>query len=152
MACTTFRSAPPVERLEAVTRQVRRLLAGERLAPSAAGEHRPLRLGPEPAPHVWWVAFYLTSMGPLYPRTLRRLGHGAAVDDVLAANPTGRTTEVPASAEGLLDELTIRGDSTAARAALDRWYAAGAGLPVLALSPNRPVDELDHVLESLRPS
>jgi hypothetical protein len=39
------------------------------------------------------VAFYLTSMGPLYRQTLRRLGHGPAVDDILAANPTHRTAE-----------------------------------------------------------
>jgi hypothetical protein len=57
----------------------------------------------------WWVGFYLTSMGPLYPRTLRAAGFGAAVDDVFAANPTHRTTEVPRSAEILLDELTIWG-------------------------------------------
>jgi hypothetical protein len=57
----------------------------------------------------WWVAFYLTSMGPLYRQTLRDLGHGSVVDDVLAANPSGRTTHVPASADALLDDLTIRG-------------------------------------------
>jgi hypothetical protein len=100
----------------------------------------------------WWVAFYLTSMGPLYLRTMRRLGFGAAVDDVLAANPTHRTTEVPSSAEVLLDELTVWGDATTARVSLDRWYAEGAQLPVLALPPNRPVEELDHILESLQSS
>ena len=51
----------------------------------------------------------LTSMGPLYRQTLRDLGHGSVVDDVLAANPSGRTTHVPASADALLDDLTIRG-------------------------------------------
>jgi hypothetical protein len=101
---------------------------------------------------AWWVAFYLTSMGPLYRETLRRLGHGAAVDAVLAANPTPGGVEVPADAEVLLDELTVRGDAATARATLDRWYAAGAQTPVLALPPLRPVAELDHVLESLRPS
>jgi alkanesulfonate monooxygenase SsuD/methylene tetrahydromethanopterin reductase-like flavin-dependent oxidoreductase (luciferase family) len=99
----------------------------------------------------WWVAFYLTSMGPLYRQTLRHLGYSLAVDDVLAANPTHRTAEVPKSADVLLDELTVWGDATSARACLDRWYAAGAQLPVLTLPPNRPVDELDHMLEALRP-
>jgi alkanesulfonate monooxygenase SsuD/methylene tetrahydromethanopterin reductase-like flavin-dependent oxidoreductase (luciferase family) len=41
----------------------------------------------------WWVAFYLTSMGPLYRQTLRDLGRGPAVDDVLGANPTHRTVQ-----------------------------------------------------------
>jgi alkanesulfonate monooxygenase SsuD/methylene tetrahydromethanopterin reductase-like flavin-dependent oxidoreductase (luciferase family) len=99
----------------------------------------------------WWVAFYLTSMGPLYRRTLRNLGQGSAVDDVVAANPTHRTAEVPTSAEVLLDELTVWGDAASARQRLGRWYAAGADTPILTLPPNRPLDELDHMLESLRP-
>ncbi len=99
----------------------------------------------------WWVSFYLVSMGPLYRKTLRRLGHGQAVEDVLAANPTPRTFEVPESARGLLDELTLWGDAEHARAALDRWYATGAQMPTLTLPPGRPIEELDHILESLRP-
>jgi alkanesulfonate monooxygenase SsuD/methylene tetrahydromethanopterin reductase-like flavin-dependent oxidoreductase (luciferase family) len=217
----------PVEQLGSTTRQVRRLLDGERITPSVPGRSRPLRLsvrasadipihlaalGPDavrlcgeladawypfllpvsalkngvrlleegsarggpgrPLPQLWpslptavspdpalaramaswWVGFYLTSMGPLYPRTLRRLGFGAAVEEVLAANPTHRTTEVPGSAEILLDELTLWGDATAGRQGLDRWYDAGADMPVLALPPNRSQDELDYVLEALRPT
>lgn len=216
----------PVERLAAVTWQVRRLLNGERLAPSAERANRPLRLAVTPTAEIpihlaalgpratrlagevadgwtpfllpvsglgaavgllreghdrgapgrplaridpsiptavaadpaaarelasWWVSFYLVSMGPLYRRTLRRLGHGEAVDEVLAANPTPRTFEVPESARVLLDELTLWGDADQARAALDRWYAAGAELPALTLPPGRPVEELDHILESMAP-
>jgi hypothetical protein len=73
------------------------------------------------------------------------------VDDVVAANPTHRTTDVPPSAAVLLDELTVWGDAATARAGLDRWYGAGAEEPVIVLPPNRPLDELDHILESLRP-
>jgi alkanesulfonate monooxygenase SsuD/methylene tetrahydromethanopterin reductase-like flavin-dependent oxidoreductase (luciferase family) len=217
----------PVAHLSAVVWQVRRLLDGERLIPSAPREHRPLRLATGPTPglpiHIaalgpaavrlageladgwcpfllpssalgeriqlleqgatrsrrsparpqvcpcipaaispdpvaarriasWWVAFYLTSMGPLYRQTLRHLGYKTAVDEVIAANPTLRTTEVPASADLLLDELTVWGDAASARGCLDRWYAAGAQQPVLTLPPNRPVAELDHMLEALRPS
>jgi alkanesulfonate monooxygenase SsuD/methylene tetrahydromethanopterin reductase-like flavin-dependent oxidoreductase (luciferase family) len=218
--------AAPVERLGAVTRQVRRLLAGQRLEPTVERATRPLKLAVVPrtaiplylaalGPHAvqlageladgwcpfllplsgldagirlleqgrargapgrtlptivpciptavsddpsralevasWWVAFYLVSMGPLYRKTLHRLGHGQAVEEVLSANPTPRTFEVPESARGLLDELTLWGDAEHARAALDRWYDAGAQLPCLTLPPGRPVDELDHMLESLRP-
>ncbi|MGZ4663899.1 MAG: LLM class flavin-dependent oxidoreductase [Frankiaceae bacterium] len=222
----------PVERLSAVTRQVRRLLDGERLAPSVPGGSRPLRLGvltdeeisivlaalgpqavrlcgeladgwypfllplsglPEgvrlldegaargqsdggggpvrPRPQIcpgiptavspspvqahavasWWVAFYLTSMGPLYARTLRTLGFGAAVDVVLAANPSRGSTEVPPDAQVLIDQLTLSGDAVTARAALDGWYAAGAEMPTIVLPPNRSHDELEHTLDALRP-
>jgi alkanesulfonate monooxygenase SsuD/methylene tetrahydromethanopterin reductase-like flavin-dependent oxidoreductase (luciferase family) len=214
----------PVARLEAVTRQVRALLAGGRTAPSRT-QARPLRLGTEPRPDIpvhlaalgpvavrlageladaWtpfllprsglsagvallkegavradrpvplvspgipaavaadpataravastWVTTYLTGMGPVYPRTLRRLGFDAAVDAVIAANPTRGGTEIPPAAEVLLDELTLRGDARAARTALDRWYDAGAELPVVVLPPGRPVAELDHTLEALRPA
>ncbi|MDD7940235.1 LLM class flavin-dependent oxidoreductase [Actinomycetospora lutea] len=99
----------------------------------------------------WWVAFYLTSMGPLYPATVRAHGLGEAVDAVVGANPTGRTTEVPAGADVLLDELTVHGDAAQGRAALERWRAAGAEEPAIVLPPGRPVDELDHMLEALRP-
>ena len=99
----------------------------------------------------WWVATYLLAMGPVYARTLRRLGFGAAVDAVLAANPTRRGTEVPASAQVLLDELTVWGDADAGRASLDRWYEAGAELPVVVLPPGRPVAELEYALQALRP-
>jgi alkanesulfonate monooxygenase SsuD/methylene tetrahydromethanopterin reductase-like flavin-dependent oxidoreductase (luciferase family) len=213
----------PVERLDAVTRQVRRLLAGHRLEATVERDNRPLRLAVTPSTEIpiylaalgpqairvageladgwcpfllplsgfdpslrlleagmargdrralptiapciptavstdpstaremasWWVSFYLVSMGPLYRRTLRRLGHGHAVDEVLAANPTPRTFQVPESARVLLDELTLWGDGEHAREQLDRWYAAGAQLPTLTLPPGRTVEELDHILESM---
>ncbi len=217
----------PIERLGAVTRQVRRLLDGERLVSSVTGGSRPLRLGvlppsaipiqiaalgPEgvrlcgelgdrwypfllpvsgltdrvrlleegvargrsgrPLPQVcpgvpaavspdpvqaralasWWVAFYLTSMGPLYGRTLRNLGFGDAVDAVLAGHRPGGTAEVPVAAQVLIDELTLSGDATAARAGLDRWYAAGAEMPVIVMPPNRSLDELEYALDVLRPT
>lgn len=214
----------PVERLDAVTRKVRRLLAGERLEATVERDNRPLKLAVAPAatvpiylaalgPHAirvageladgwcpfllplsglgpslqlleegmaradprrtlptitpciptavstdpatalemacWWVSFYLVSMGPLYRKTLRGLGHGDAVDEVLAANPTPRSFNVPESARVLLDELALWGDAEQARAALDRWYAAGAEMPTLTLPPGRSVEELDYILESM---
>lgn len=216
--------AEPVQRLAAVTRQVRRLLNGQRLDPTARRDNRPLKLaitpqreipihlaalGPQSirlagevadgwapfllplsgldpslrllregavrsgtnrappliAPCVpaavstdtakalamasWWVSFYLTSMGPLYRQTLLRLGHARAVEHVLAANPTGRTFDVPESARDLLDELTLWGDAGHATQSLDRWYAAGAQMPTIVLPPGRPVEELDHMLEAM---
>lgn len=55
-------------------------------------------------------------------------------------------------AQVLLDELTVWGDAVAARAALDRWYDAGAEMPVIVLPPGRDIDDLDDVLEAMRPS
>ncbi|NMN93444.1 LLM class flavin-dependent oxidoreductase [Antrihabitans stalactiti] len=217
----------PIAQLGAITRQVRGLLAGERMTPSEPFETRPLKLAVRPAAPVpiniaglgprsirltgeladawypflmprsgltdgvlllkegagrvpggrslptispgipvgispdpavartvaaWWVSFYLTSMGPLYAGELRKRGFGAAVDDVLAANPGRGTAEVPASAQVLIDELTLCGDAETARAGLDSWYAAGADEPTLVLPPNRPVEELDYILEGMRPT
>jgi alkanesulfonate monooxygenase SsuD/methylene tetrahydromethanopterin reductase-like flavin-dependent oxidoreductase (luciferase family) len=99
----------------------------------------------------WWVATYLLGMGPTYARSLRRHGFGAAVDAVLAANPTRRTTEVPANAQVLLDQLTVWGDADAGRSSVNTWFEAGAEMPVLVLPPGRPVAELEYALEVLRP-
>lgn len=219
----------PVERLGHVTRQVRRLLDGERIEPSLPGGAKPLRLGVRPSSPVpiqmaalgpaavrlsgeladawypfpflmplsglkdgirlledgaargrpgrpmpqirpglpvavspdpatarelasWWVTFYLTRMGPLYARTLRNAGSGEAVDAVLRTDPTRATAAVRDCAQVLLDELTVWGDAVAARAALDRWYDAGAEMPVIVLPPGRDIDDLDDVLEAMRPS
>ncbi len=214
----------PVQRLGAVTRQVRRLLDGQRLEPTVDRDNRPLKLaltpqrpipihlaalGPESVrlageladgwapfllpisgldpsqrllrdgaargePHrtlpliapcvpaavsndpakalemaSWWVSFYLMNMGPLYRQSLLRLGHGHAVEEVLAANPTRRTFDVPESARVLLDELTLWGDTEQAREALDCWYAAGAQMPTVVLPPGRPIEELDHMLDAM---
>jgi hypothetical protein len=99
----------------------------------------------------WWVSFYLTSMGPLYARTLRAHGLGEAVGAVLGSHSVVASNGLPHGAEPLLDELTLWGDATAARQLLDRWYAAGADMPVIVLPPGRALDELDHMLEDLRP-
>ena len=152
----------PVQRLAAVTRQVRALLDGGRVTPAGGGRGLRLAVGPSPVPIVlaalgpaairltgevadswgpflfpvsalqdgirlaegrrrrsgrcrqvcpcipaavspdpdqaralasWWVEFYLTKMGPLYPARLRQLGLAAAVDEVTT---TGRHVGRPA--------------------------------------------------------
>jgi alkanesulfonate monooxygenase SsuD/methylene tetrahydromethanopterin reductase-like flavin-dependent oxidoreductase (luciferase family) len=99
----------------------------------------------------WWITFYLTSMGPLYANLLRDLGFEDAVVAVLAGNKSLDTAGLPEFAQVLIDELTVSGDAETARAGLDRWYAAGAEMPVVVLPPNRSLEELDHALEALRP-
>jgi hypothetical protein len=74
------------------------------------------------------------------------------VDAVLAANPGRGTTEVPAAAQVLLDELILWGDAAGARAGLDRWYDAGVDMPGIVLTPNAPVEDLERTLEAFRPA
>jgi hypothetical protein len=99
---------------------------------------------------AWWVTFYLTSMGPLYVRTLRNAGFSDAVDAVLAARSGGES--LPSSAQILLDELIVWGDPASARAALDSWYDAEAEMPSIVLPPGRDLSDLDYMLEALRPA
>src|SRR4051812_41907469 len=51
----------PVERLGQVTRQVRRLLDGERIVPSAPGQSKPLRLALRPASRI---PIQVAALGP----------------------------------------------------------------------------------------
>ncbi|BAH48415.1 LLM class flavin-dependent oxidoreductase [Rhodococcus opacus] len=101
----------------------------------------------------WWIAFYLTSMGSLYRRSLSERGYHHQVEAVLASNPTHDTTDVPAAAHALLDELTVWGTPDTAHDHLQRWYTAGAETPILTLTlpPHRTTAELDYMLETMRP-
>ncbi len=98
---------------------------------------------------AWFVAFYLTSMGPFYPRTIARLGFAREVEAVQAANTTRGSAVVPPEAEVLLEELTVYGTPDEARARLARWEAAGAELPVLLLPPNLERAQLDFAIQAL---
>jgi alkanesulfonate monooxygenase SsuD/methylene tetrahydromethanopterin reductase-like flavin-dependent oxidoreductase (luciferase family) len=115
----------------------------------------PVAVSPDPAVArelaSWWVRFYLTSMGPLYARTLRDAGFSEAVDAVLDAAAEG-SNHLPDAAGVLIDELTVWGDAAPARTALDRWYHLGADMPVVVLPPGRKLDDLDYMLTALRPN
>jgi len=100
----------------------------------------------------WWVIFYLLSMGPLYREAMIRHGLGDPVAALLESNPDARTSDVPESAQVLVDELTVCGDPDRARTALDSWYDAGAQMPALTLPPGRDLAELDYMLEVMRPT
>ena len=99
---------------------------------------------------AWFVSFYLTSMGPFYPRTLSRLGFEKEVRAVVAANTTRGSASIPPEAEVLLEELTVYGTPGEARARLARWQAAGAALPILLLPPNLEPKQIDFALEAFR--
>lgn len=99
---------------------------------------------------AWFLAFYLTSMGPLYPKTLARQGFAKEVEAVIAANPTRNGAVVPPEAEGLLEQVTVYGTPAEARERLGRWYEAGAALPTLLLRPNLTPAEIDFTLSAFR--
>jgi alkanesulfonate monooxygenase SsuD/methylene tetrahydromethanopterin reductase-like flavin-dependent oxidoreductase (luciferase family) len=99
---------------------------------------------------AWFVSFYLTSMGPLYPKTISQLGFEKEVQAVLAANTTRGSAVVPPDAEALLEELTVYGTPDEARARLARWRADGAELPVLLLPPEQSPAQIDFALAALR--
>jgi alkanesulfonate monooxygenase SsuD/methylene tetrahydromethanopterin reductase-like flavin-dependent oxidoreductase (luciferase family) len=99
---------------------------------------------------AWFIAFYMTTMGPIYPRVLTRLGYGEQVAAVQAANRDRRPSVVPPEAEILLDELTIYGTPEQAREKLAGWYDAGADMPGLLLGPNLSSDQIDFTLKAFR--
>jgi alkanesulfonate monooxygenase SsuD/methylene tetrahydromethanopterin reductase-like flavin-dependent oxidoreductase (luciferase family) len=99
---------------------------------------------------AWFVAFYLTSMGPFYPAALKRQGFVKEVDAVLAANTTRGSAVVPPEAEALLEQLTVYGTPQEARARLARWRESGADLPIVMLRPDLTPEQIDFELEALR--
>jgi len=99
---------------------------------------------------AWFVTFYLTTMGPFYPRIISRLGFEKEVQAVIAANPTRGSAVVPPEAEALLDELIVYGTPAEARARLARWHEAGAALSILLLPPNLDPAQMDFALDALR--
>jgi alkanesulfonate monooxygenase SsuD/methylene tetrahydromethanopterin reductase-like flavin-dependent oxidoreductase (luciferase family) len=142
-----------------------RLAEGVALLREGAGRASPERPLPAVVPSVptvvaadpaearrgaaWFVSFYLTTMGPLYARTISRLGFAKEVEAVIAANPTRGSAVVPPEAEALLDELTVYGTPDQARAHLARWQDAGTAMTVLLLPPNQTPAQIDFALEAL---
>jgi alkanesulfonate monooxygenase SsuD/methylene tetrahydromethanopterin reductase-like flavin-dependent oxidoreductase (luciferase family) len=100
---------------------------------------------------AWFVSFYLTTMGPLYRRSLARQGFGREVDAVIAANAPRFAATVPAEAETLLEELTVFGTPTEARTRLEQWRAAGADMPLVFLRPNLSREEIERTLSAFAP-
>jgi alkanesulfonate monooxygenase SsuD/methylene tetrahydromethanopterin reductase-like flavin-dependent oxidoreductase (luciferase family) len=100
---------------------------------------------------AWFVSFYLTTMGPLYRRSLARQGFGREIDAVLAANSPKFTGEVPAAADSLLEELTAFGTPAEARERLAQWHAAGADMPLVFLRPNLTPEQIERTLSAFGP-
>jgi len=100
---------------------------------------------------AWFVAFYLTTMGPLYRRSLARQGFGREIDAVLGANSPKFTGEVPPAADRLLEELTAFGRPAEARERLAQWHTAGADMPLVFLRPNLTGEQIERTLGAFVP-
>ena len=100
---------------------------------------------------AWYVTFYLLSMGPFYRKALARQGFEREVQVVLEANPEHGSSVVPPEAETLLEQLTIYGTPEQACAQLERWYEAGADMPILMFRPELTAEQLTFELNALRP-
>jgi alkanesulfonate monooxygenase SsuD/methylene tetrahydromethanopterin reductase-like flavin-dependent oxidoreductase (luciferase family) len=101
---------------------------------------------------AWFVAFYVTSMGALYRQSLARHGFAGEVTAVLAANTPKRLGVVPSEAEALLEQLTVWGTPAQARARLERWYDAGADMPIVFIRENLNAQQVEYTLAALRPT
>ena len=97
---------------------------------------------------AWVLAFYLKTMGPIYRRTLARIGHAKEVEAILGANRGRNVGAVPPEAEGLLEQLTIYGTPQEAREKVSRWYSAGAEMPILMLNPDLDQGDAELVLST----
>lgn len=100
---------------------------------------------------AWFVSFYLTTMGPLYRRSLERQGFAKEVAAVVAANTPRFAAAVPPEGEPLLEELTVYGAPHEVPAQLARWHAAGADMPKVFLQPNLTPEEIELALGAFAP-
>jgi alkanesulfonate monooxygenase SsuD/methylene tetrahydromethanopterin reductase-like flavin-dependent oxidoreductase (luciferase family) len=147
----------PRDRLEAGIALLREgaTAAGDPTRPRAVWPTVPTVVADDPGKAregaAWFVAFYLTMMGPLYRESLVRQGFGSAVEAVLAANAPKFTGTVPVEGDVLLEQLTVFGTPAEARQRMARWPAAGADLPLLFLRPHLTPEEVRFTLEAFRP-
>jgi alkanesulfonate monooxygenase SsuD/methylene tetrahydromethanopterin reductase-like flavin-dependent oxidoreductase (luciferase family) len=124
----------------------------ENPTPTRVSPGVPVALGPDEASArrlaAWWLATYLTRMGPLYPRMLaERFGMTAAVSAIVDAADPKQEAELPAVAEELARDVTLFGTYDEAGAVIAEWSAAGADDLNLVLPPSRPEEELREVLD-----
>jgi alkanesulfonate monooxygenase SsuD/methylene tetrahydromethanopterin reductase-like flavin-dependent oxidoreductase (luciferase family) len=100
---------------------------------------------------AWFVAFYLTMMGPIYRNALVQWGFAKEVAAIVEANSGPNPAIVPPEADVLLEQLTVYGTPQQVREQLARWYMAGAAMPGLVLAPNLSRTEIDFTLQAFRP-
>lgn len=96
----------------------------------------------------WWLHTYLTRMGPLYPRMLaERFAMADAVAAVVNADGDGGESDLPASALGLAEDVTLCGTYERAGDLMSTWMQAGADSLTLVLPPGRPEEQLAELID-----
>lgn len=95
-----------------------------------------------------WLTTYLTRMGPLYPRMLRRLGWDAAVDAMLAE----AGDDLPDAAEPLADALMVYGTFDHAPDAIRSWLETGADGLTLVTPAGPAVEQLEEMVSACAPA
>jgi probable F420-dependent oxidoreductase len=94
-------------------------------------------------------ASYITV--PVYEAFFRWLGHGEAIDEMVAAWAAGDRERAAAAAPWeLIEETFIFGEPPAMRERLDAYVAGGITLPVL--TPVTSPDRLGQMIEALAPT
>jgi alkanesulfonate monooxygenase SsuD/methylene tetrahydromethanopterin reductase-like flavin-dependent oxidoreductase (luciferase family) len=99
------------------------------------------------------VAWYLCSMGDIYPRVAAAQGFGSAVASIQAANPRPKpaTGTVPPEAEPLLEYLAAWGSPAAIQDRLAAWSDA-ADIVTITPPAGLPWDVLAATLRAAAPS
>lgn len=97
---------------------------------------------------AWFLAFYMTLMGPVYPRTLVQLGYGAEVEAIQQANRDQKPAVVPPQADDLLRKLAVFGRPDSVKGQLANWQQNGATNATLLLNPGLTIEQYDLILES----
>jgi alkanesulfonate monooxygenase SsuD/methylene tetrahydromethanopterin reductase-like flavin-dependent oxidoreductase (luciferase family) len=91
-------------------------------------------------------------MGDVYARFVAGQGYGQDVEAILTANPRPSPQHgvVPASAQGLLDQLTAYGTHDQVRDQLETWHKA-ADIVMIGLPPGLPWPNIEATLHAAAP-
>ncbi|MTV27715.1 LLM class flavin-dependent oxidoreductase [Nitriliruptoraceae bacterium ZYF776] len=94
-----------------------------------------------------WFTMYATRMGDFYPRHIRAMGYGDAVD---ALRDKPNDPDHPA-VERLLDQVGVVGTPDTIRARLQPWIGDGIDLPKVAIQPYATREQIMTTIEALAP-
>jgi alkanesulfonate monooxygenase SsuD/methylene tetrahydromethanopterin reductase-like flavin-dependent oxidoreductase (luciferase family) len=98
------------------------------------------------------TAWYLSSMGEVYARSVSGQGYAAEVQAIITANPhpSPRSGSVPACAQVVLDQLAVCGTADQVRERLEPWDDA-ADIATILLPPGMPWHNIEATLRAAAP-
>lgn len=96
------------------------------------------------------LAFYIGGMGRFYREAVTRHGFGTAVETIVRHwDARERDAAAAAVTDELLDAFAIVGDADRCRARIAEYRAAGADLPVIAISGDATSADAERTLRAL---